>query len=83
MAPESATLNREGVTKIFGKTLSREKIHPLGFYICPPFQEDVYEMGDILKKDSDGTFHVVLTPSCDLAQRKDDYFLIVPTSFWL
>jgi len=76
----AATLNREGVTKIFGKTLSPEKIHPLGFYICPPFQEDVYEMGDILKKDSDGTFHVVLTPSCDLAQRKADYLLLVPTS---
>ncbi|MDP2704564.1 MAG: hypothetical protein Q8P01_05160 [bacterium] len=76
----AATLNREGVTKIFGKTFSPEKIHPLGFYICPPFQEDVYEMGDILKKDSDNSFHVVLTPSCDLAQKKADYLLLVPAA---
>lgn len=76
----AATLNREGVTKIFGKTFSPEKIHPLSFYICPPFQEDVYEMGDILKKDIDGSFHVVLTPSCDLAQKKADYLLLIPTT---
>lgn len=75
----ASTLNREGVTKIFGKTLSPEKIHPLGFYICPPFQEDVYEMGDILKKEDDNSFHIVLTPSCDLAQKKADYILLVPT----
>jgi len=74
----AATLNREGATKIFGKAISSEKVHPLGFYICPPLQNDTYEMGDVLKRD-DGSFHVVMTPSCDLANKKADYLLLVPT----
>jgi CheY-like chemotaxis protein len=74
----AATLNREGVSKIFGKTISDDKVHPLSFYICPPAQDDLYEMGDILQKQDDNSFHVILTPSCDLANKKADYVLLVP-----
>jgi len=75
----AATLNKEGISKIFGKTISTDKIHPLGFYIYPPAQNDFYEMGDILQKNDDHSFHVVLTPSCDLAhQGKAEYILLIP-----
>jgi len=75
----AATLGQEGINKIFGGAISPDKIHPLGFYVCPPLQEDNYEMGDVVKKNDDNSFHVVLTPSCDLVRKGADFLLLVPT----
>lgn len=73
----ATTLTRNGMTKIFGNSISADKVHPLEFYVCPPIEGSIYETGDILKKDADNSFYVVLTPSCDFAQRKADYILLV------
>lgn len=73
----ATTLTRNGMTKIFGNSISADKVHPLEFYVCPPIEESIYETGDILKKDDDNSFYVVLTPSCDFVQGKADYILLV------
>lgn len=71
------TLDKEGTKRIFGDGISDDKVHPLSMYIFPPI-ETRYEMGDILKKDDDETYWVVMTPSCDFAQNKAAYILIAP-----
>ncbi len=73
----AATLTRDGVHKIFGDAISSDKIHPLEFYIFPPIDEAEFETGDILEKDGVGSFHVVLTPSCDFANHKASFILLV------
>ena len=69
------TLDKQGTQQIFGDGIRDDKVHPLSMYIFPPIEER-HEMGDILKKDDDGTYWVILTPSCDFAQNKADYILL-------
>lgn len=69
------TLNKDGTKQIFGDGIGDDKVHPLSMYIFPPI-ETRYEMGDILRKNDDGAYWVVMTPSCDFAQKKAKYILL-------
>ncbi len=73
----ASTMTRDSVERIFGTAVSPDKVHPLEFYIYPPIEESTLETGDVLQKLDDGSIHVVLTPSCDLAHEKADYVMLV------
>lgn len=47
--------------------------HPGEMYIYPPIK-DIYHTGDIVKKDDD--FFVILNPSCDLVNKKFEYYIL-------
>jgi hypothetical protein len=51
-----------------------ESFHPAEVYIKPPVNEDLF-FGDILKNAQDESF-IVLTPSCEMAQKKYKNILI-------
>lgn len=40
------------------------------FYICPPISGDEYRLGEIIRNKTSGTYRVILTPHCHLAEQK-------------
>lgn len=50
------------------------KYHPGEMYIYPTIK-DKHHTGDIVKKNDD--FFIILTPSCDIANNKNDYYVLV------
>jgi hypothetical protein len=48
---------------------NKEKGHPMEYYIYPPVDGE-YETGDIVKNKKSGEISIILTPSCDLVDRK-------------
>ncbi len=69
----ASTLDGEGATKLFGGTIDSDNVHPWRMYIIPPSSNEASKMGQIVLKD--GTYRIVLTPSCDFANNKAAYVL--------
>ena len=46
-------------------------------YIYPPIKKEIFT-GDILRKKDSGEYSIVLTPACDLAQKKAESIVIAP-----
>lgn len=64
------TLSKEQIRNfIDDDRLKVELAHSMEFYIYPPLDGE-FEMGDILIKRDSAEIYVVLTPSCDLIERK-------------
>jgi len=66
----SNSLSKEKIYKILGdRTLEKDKIHPMEFYLYPTDATTEFESGEILKKGDD--VYIILTPSCDFIERFD------------
>lgn len=64
------SLSKAKISEIIGDSdLTKNKVHPMEFYIYPTDAKSEYESGEILQKD-DAVF-VILTPSCDFIERFD------------
>lgn len=64
------TLSKEQIRNFLDDDKLREElVHSMEFYIYPPLDGE-FEMGDILMKKDSKEVYVVLTPSCDLIDRK-------------
>jgi CheY-like chemotaxis protein len=46
-----------------------ETYHPAEVYIMPPIKEEFF-IGDILKREIDTKYYIILTPACDMVLRK-------------
>ena len=46
-----------------------ETYHPAEVYIMPPIKEEFF-IGDILKRENDTKYYIILTPACDMVLRK-------------
>ncbi len=69
--------SRVAVTTIAGAAAAPDKdhlSHPMEYYIFPPV-ERFWSAGDIIRKKGGTTYSVVLTPTCDFAQKKAKFFL--------
>lgn len=71
-----AASTHRGDTEEGGAIAETSLWHPGRTYIYPPL-EDRYSSGDILTDTRDGTWRVVLSPACDLAQGADYVLLAV------
>jgi CheY-like chemotaxis protein len=68
------SLSKENIKTLLNDTkINPDKSHPMEFYIYPPANKE-YEAGEILLRD--GIYYVILTPSCDFAQRKVENVLL-------
>ncbi len=68
------SLSKENIKTILGDdTIKVDKAHPMEFYIFPP-EKIEYEAGEILEKDE--KTYVILTPTCDFANRKAEGVLL-------
>jgi DNA-binding NarL/FixJ family response regulator len=65
------SLSKENIKDLLGDDKIRiGKAHPMEFYIYPIKEKDEYQAGEILFKDK--TFYVILTPSCDFIEDKEN-----------
>ena len=58
-----------------------ERIHPVEMYVMPPLEGHEPQVGDLLQSDGADIaagWWLVLTPSCDLANRKAEHVLLAP-----
>lgn len=62
---------------------AEKKAHPMHQYIMPPLDDSLYT-GDLFCSVEDGTpqFHILLTPSCDLAQSKAEKVVLAACSLF-
>jgi CheY-like chemotaxis protein len=62
-----------------GRRADDGKVHPTRLYVIPPSGE--WMSGDVIRKQTDGTHWLILTPSCDLvlrgSHRKAEHVLLV------
>jgi len=53
--------------------------HPMEYYIFPPV-ERFWSAGDIIRRKGETAYYVVMTPTCDFAQKKATFFLAAKCS---
>jgi CheY-like chemotaxis protein len=80
------SLDGRGAERLAGAIMGREppeatentgdKAHPMQFYILPPLVDGTSRAGDIVKDRDDGTYWMVLTPTCDFAHDKAKFVLL-------
>jgi len=58
-----------------GAAVTDNKIHPMQYYVFPPLEKPSELAGDIYKKNGTGEYYILLTPSCDLVQKKAEWLL--------
>jgi CheY-like chemotaxis protein len=54
---------------------AEKKVHPISMYVMPPLEGVPPRAGDV-RRDGDGNYWMVLTPSCDFAQERADTVLL-------
>lgn len=53
-----------------GAPVERETVHGMEYYLYPPVSpEEEFRLGDLVKENSTGQFHVVLNPHCHLVKQ--------------
>lgn len=67
------------ITQFLQAPAFEQTLPTLVHYIYPPMGEHLL-VGDILQKNEDGTYVIVLTPSCDMARAEDETKILVAHS---
>jgi len=70
----ASTLDENGATKMFGGSVGGKKVHPWRMFIIPPSSILPERMGQVIQLGD--SYWIVLTPSCDLEQKKASYVLL-------
>lgn len=70
----ASTLDENGATKMFGGSITDDKVHPWRMFIIPPTSNLAERMGQVVQIEDE--YWIILTPSCDFAQKKADYVLL-------
>ncbi|NDV58210.1 response regulator [Bacteroides sp. 519] len=62
----STSLSKEKISQVIKNGESKDKVHPMEFYLYPTDVKLEFESGEILQKGKD--VYVILTPSCDFIE---------------